>query len=59
MYACGMSRVRRLPFQQPCYFGYGVGRPRKGVLIGFPYLESGFCVFDWVFLLGIRLTENH
>ena len=20
----------RLPTQQPCYFGYGVGRPRKG-----------------------------
>jgi hypothetical protein len=25
-----MSRVRRLPADQPCYFGYGVGRPRKG-----------------------------
>ena len=29
------------------------------VLTGFSYLESVFCVFDWVFPLGIRLTENH
>jgi hypothetical protein len=30
-YACGMSSAGgpRLPAQQPCYFGYGVGRPRK------------------------------
>ena len=30
MSSAGGPRGPRLPTKQPCYFGYGVGRPRKG-----------------------------
>ena len=30
MSSAGGARGPRLPIQQRCYFGYGVGRPRKG-----------------------------
>jgi hypothetical protein len=30
MSSAGGPRGPRLPAYQPCYFGYGVGRPRKG-----------------------------